>query len=132
MPIVISAASRWFLILSAGVAALASIVGLLSNASKLTLGIKGFEFGLPYLPVSIAWADAVNFRAVRKGGHTIFGLSFGGVKIVGFDRASQNSGTWEPPSIWMSGCDGALFDTYGFPAEDLARLMNQWREKALR
>ena len=51
--------------------------------------------------------------------------------MVVYDDASQKGGLMAAASSAISGHTSGLPDTYGLAPADLARLMQQWRERAI-
>ncbi len=92
------------------------------QASSLTLRADGFElqflfFGRKRLP----WREASEFAAVKSNRRS----------LVAFDDATLSGGAIAKFNQSRLGRTSNLPDTYGLSAEGLAKLLSQWRERAL-
>jgi hypothetical protein len=98
-------------------------VAVLAGGMSLTLDRTGFESVKFFGPRRVRWEDVSDFKTCRPG----FFWS-----AVVFDNAHKTSSLKARLDSWLSGRNDYLPDTYGLPAHDLAALMNQWRELALK
>jgi hypothetical protein len=100
-----------------GLGLVVSLILLLPNSSFLELDDDGFCFRNLFRDSRFSWADIAGFEARR--------LSMR--KIVTFDFAHGYTASRHAPALarTISGAEGALPDTYGMSAEDLADLMNE-------
>ncbi len=107
-----------------GACALIGAVMLLPGAGSLTLDVRGFEVCSLFRRNRIAWPQASRF--------TVATLSLPGSKrpMVGYDHDGLK-GAGADFSRNAIGRNAALPDTYGLPVEELARLLTEWRERAL-
>jgi len=108
-----------------GACAIAGAVMLLPGAGSLTLDAGGLEVCSLFRRNRIAWPQASRF--------TVAALSLpGGNKkpMVGYDHDGL-TGYGAEFSRDAIGRNAALPDGYGLPLEDLARLLTEWRERAL-
>jgi hypothetical protein len=91
--------------------------------STLTLTTDGFTFTSLGRPVTRRWQDVESFVAVRTsaiGGVVGIRLAVSSERLSGPRRAAKA----------VAGYDGgALPDTYGMKADDLAALMNYWHSR---
>ena len=103
-----------------------SILMLLPGAGGVTLDEKGIEVTKLFMSRRIAWKDAANFAVfalplVSKRSHQVV-----------FDNTAQTRSLANHMNSFFSNRNDYLPDTYGFLAADLVRLMNQWRQRALK
>jgi hypothetical protein len=100
-------------------------VMLLPNASYLKLGPREFELVSLFKKARIPWRNAMNFRLDPI-------MPMNNKKMLVFDYTPLPG---EQISKWLGAIArgrGALPGTYRLNQADLADLMNQWRERALR
>jgi hypothetical protein len=108
-----------------GACALIGAVMLLPGAGSLTLDPVGFEVCSLFRRSRIAWPQANRFAV------TALSLPNGGKKqMLGYDNDGLQ-GVGADFSRNAIGRNSALPDAYGLSLEDLARLMTEWRERAL-
>ena len=107
-----------------GVCTLFSILKLVPNSSCLRISEKGFEIRSLFRGTFIRWNEVDQFESGYMG-HT---------KKVFFNFSVQHSNaeTGKKVAKFLAGFEGMLPDTYGKSADELAQLMNQWREKFLK
>jgi hypothetical protein len=94
---------------------------MLPGAAALTLDATGFEVTSFYRRSRARWQDATGFIAA--------GIPPARLRFVLFNDAGH-TGTLSRINAAFAGRNGALPDTYGLRADDLAQLMAQWRERA--
>ena len=109
-----------------GLCAAVACVSMLPGASYLVLDEEGFTVGSLFRSARVVWPEVVEFypwvvmaTGMRAVTHVAFELSP--------DR--RNQATARVLSRLVSGgVEAGLPDTYGLRAEELAELMNRWRE----
>jgi hypothetical protein len=116
--------SGWFVAAFFGLCAIIGIVMLLPGLASLTLDADGFEMTSFFVGKRIRWRDASNFAASR--------IPPAFTKLVVFDNAKDKSSAVGRLNRMLVQHNAGLGDTYGLAADDLARLMAQWRERAIR
>jgi hypothetical protein len=104
-----------------GLGGLVVLINMLPGASGLTLDKEGFTIRNMFRRSRFRWTDASDFAAVEVGDS----------KIVAFNLLSAAQAKLAKLSFAKAGRNGALPDTYGLSAEDLAALMSLWRDRAL-
>ena len=113
----------WLGIAFFGAGALVAVVMLLPGAGSLTLRADGFDRVTLFMTLRTPWQQVGNFGVselpTRRGGR---------MRLVGYDDGDLPGDNF---SRRTTGRNAALPDTYGLSHEDLARLMNQWRARAL-
>jgi hypothetical protein len=94
-------------------------VQLLPGSAYLKLGPDGFVTCTMFRAHSRRWSDVDRFEAGR------IGLN----RMVVFDFAPgyARSAAAREAAAGLTGWEGALPDTYGMPAEELAELMNRYK-----
>lgn len=111
-----------------GLGALVSLVMLLPGCAGLRLSPEGFEILMPFHRSRTGWNEVVEFQVYEVGPTKVFLPT----KYVGF-RYAEGCGGKAPRlrklASSLTGVEGGVPDTYGFAAEDLARLLNTWRER---
>jgi hypothetical protein len=112
--------TTWGILAFCGFGTVAAAAALLGGV-RLTLDHTGFESVRLFLSRRVRWEDVSAFVAYYPGGNG----------FVVFDNVRKNTlkGFIDR---FLSGRNDYLPDTYGLPAHDLAALMNQWRELALK
>ena len=107
-----------------GVGTVVLLTQLSRKAAYLELSQDGFTFSTLFKTRRFAWSDVAGFRVVAMRGHRMVGWDF----TPGY--AGQASG--RRLASRLVGVEGALPDTYGRRAEDLAELMNELKARAAR
>jgi len=113
----------WLGIVFFGAAALVFAVMLLPGAGSLTLGADGFDRRTLFMTFRTPWRTVGDFVvghvATRRGRR---------IRFVGYD-----DGDWAGNNLSRRkfGLNSGLPDTYGLSHDDLARLMNLWRARAM-
>ena len=113
----------WLAVAFFGLCAIVFAVTLLPGAAYLRLERSGFAV------CSLLRSDRL-WRWDEVQGFRTYDLP-GGVRHVGFDFAPGAQPTGSELAKRLARVEGALPSTYGLPAEDLAGLMNRWREQCL-
>jgi hypothetical protein len=101
---------------------LAGVLLLRPNASRIVLDRNGFETTQLFRSRRTLWNDAIGFQV----------FSLRGNPMVVFDDAKQKGRNLALLNTSLAGRNSGVPDTYGLAAEDLVRLMNQWRERTLK
>jgi hypothetical protein len=109
----------WFVAGTFGVGVVIALVHLLPNASYLLLTEDGFETRTLYRSSSVAW-DEIAFFATTTIGHN---------KMVVFNYSDRFDRSKRARRLAraIAGYEGALPDTYGMKADQLASLLNEWK-----
>jgi hypothetical protein len=110
---------HWVLILLFGILAVLFIAQMLPNSSYLLLKEDGFTLCSLYRKWGLNWSDIEEFRV---------GV-LAETDVVAFNFSSTYNRRQKVRKITksMNGFEMALTDTYGMSAEELARLMNNWK-----
>jgi hypothetical protein len=98
-----------------------SLIQLLPGASYLKLDSLGFTACSLFRKNTVLWSHVQNFGCyVVSRGHT---------KMVGFNfkRGFAPQSILRKLAVGLSGFEGSLPDTYGKSAEDLVRVLEEWR-----
>jgi hypothetical protein len=99
-----------------------SLIQMIPGSGFLTIDEKGFTFASLFRKDTIAWSDIDEFCVVTLGHTRFVGLNF----VPTYDR----SRTGRRVSRVIAGCEGALPDTYGKKAAELAELLNTRLQEA--
>ena len=113
----------WLGIVFFGAGAIAALAMLLPGAANLRLDREGFEFTNFYRRTRRSWQDASRFDTMT--------VPRARTRLVTFDDATLKESWGTRARRAVSGHNAGLPDTYGLAAEDLARLLTQWRERAV-
>jgi hypothetical protein len=99
------------------------VVVMLPQAAYLRLDGDGFEIASMFKRARTPWSDTTGFEvaALPPAGH----------KMVVFDEGRAAGGMVAAANAAITGRTSALPDTFGLAPEELAQLMQQWRERAL-
>lgn len=108
------------------VAAFPVFLPMILRGSTLRLDAEGFEVFQGLKRSKFTWIDASEFSVADAGV-----LSPAQNLMVVFDDALTKDGTIASLNRSLIGRSGALPDTYGLEPEELAWLLNQWRQRAL-
>jgi len=115
--------SGWFVVIFFGLGAIVAALAMLPGAGALMLDSDGFEVTNLFRHHRSHWQDTDGFAAARipPARHL----------MVVYDDATQSAKSLARINIAIVGRNAGLPDTYGLSADDLARLMAQWRERAV-
>lgn len=102
-----------------GLCGLVALVALLPGANHLRLDADGIELRSLFRVTRWGWRDVVRFGPTRVGLHTMVGIDFADHVEAAARLRRVNRG--------LTGFDGALPDTYGHRAADLAAKLDAWR-----
>lgn len=114
----------WGCIALFGLSGAVAVLNLLPGASRLLLDDDGFEIVSLFRRSRVRWADIARIGTYRVGANIMVGFDFvdgyrGGDRLRRVNRS-------------LSGFQGALPDTYGLKAGELAERMNArlaaWRQ----
>ncbi len=111
----------WSSILFFGLGIIVFLIQLLPNSSYLKLTSKGFEIRNLYKSHFTSWSDIESFTT------GIIGTN----KMVMFNYSKEHNkhSSGKKVARNLSGSEGGLPNTYGMKAEDLAKLLNDWKFK---
>lgn len=107
----------WFEILFFGLCLLAGLAQLHPGCSYLQLDREGFTLCSLFRRHRFRWEEIEGFYVVFAGREMVGWKFSAGCRAVALFKLNRA----------IAGCDAALPDTYGMSAEELASLMNQWR-----
>jgi hypothetical protein len=116
-------AMGWAVLIFFGLAAVVGAAAMLPGAGGLTLDREGFETTNLFRRHRTRWQDATGFQAAR--------IPPAHQKWVVYDDVNVSTKRIAKFNVGIVGRNGALPDTYGLSADNLAQLMAQWRERAL-
>ncbi len=114
----------WLALIFFGIGAVAACLLLLPGAAGLRLDADGFEVTQYFRRHGTSWQNASNFVPIK--------IPPANVLFVGYDDASVADGSVARMNRSIAGRDAAIPDTFGLSADDLARLMTQWRARSRR
>lgn len=112
----------WLALALAGPGWIASAIQLVPGTAALTLDGDGFEVKAWALRRRSRWADVTRFIAKAPPGTR--------TKVVFYSNRERKNAVLGKINALACGDTAALPDTYGVPADDLARLMSLWRDRA--
>lgn len=116
----------WFCVIACA-AGIPFMIVLMLQGSTLRLDSEGLHVRHAWRSSRTPWADAGVFEvAILR-----IPASSEDVPLVVFDDAASRNSTLGAMNARMIGRSGALPDTYGLSHEELAWLLNQWRERAI-
>jgi hypothetical protein len=87
------------------------------RSASLSLDIEAFEIGRVFRRVRVPWSDVSGFRADRTGARALTVM----YEVLDFGKRSGS-----PTKVIKH-----FPDNYGLQREELASLMNEWREQSL-
>lgn len=109
----------WASIAFFGLGMIVGLVMLVPGASSLHLTADGFEQRAVFSPSEMTpWRDIERFVVYQVGVSSRVGFMY----ADGYDRRRPGRAVARA----LSGVEGALADTYGMRAGELAELMNRW------
>src|SRR5712692_10367733 len=117
------ASGGWYVLVVFGVGSVIAAVMLLPGAGRLALDRHGFTCTSLFKSHRVRWQDAGDFAPVQ--------VPPANIRLVGYDDATVAGRRIAAINVELTGRNAALSDTYGLSADDLARLMAAWRERAL-
>ncbi len=113
----------WATVIFFGAGCLVSAVVLLPGASVLTLDVEGLLVRSLFRGFKYRWDDVDEFTVVNVVGREMVGMNMNQLSAAQSAFAAMN--------VKLTGRNGALPDTYGLQAMDLAQLLTLWRARAL-
>jgi hypothetical protein len=113
----------WFVLVFFGAVAIVAAIVLLPGAGGLTLDRNGFRVANPFRGSSSPWHEVSGFEPVS--------IPPSGQKLVVYDDITL-TGNIATLNVAIVGRNASLPDTYGLTADDLARLMTLWQDRAMR
>ena len=105
-----------------GLGAVVFVLKLNPKASFLTLAEDGFTYSAMYRHQFVPWQDVHGFKVVRVGPRRFVGWTF--------DASHEGQGVVRRANKAISGAEAALPDTYGMAVDELARLLEEHRQRA--
>lgn len=116
----------WFVASFFGLGIIVAAVQFLPNASYLLLTADGFEIRTLYRTSFRFWNEVEYFSTVTVKHNGMAVKSMVAITFAEhYDKAKMMRGI----SRAIAGCEGALPDTYGMKAEQLAELLNEWKNR---
>jgi hypothetical protein len=113
----------WFVAVFFGLCTLVIAAALLPNASYLRVGPDGFTLCSLFRAHSYRWSDVSGFSVDRVGPNRMVVFDFS-EEFQGMPRLRRFAAA-------LGGHEGGLPDSYGMPLEDLAGLLNEYREQGI-
>jgi hypothetical protein len=110
----------WFASCFFGLGVLVAIVQLLPNASYLLLTENGLEARTMYRSWSVSWKDIAFFTTASIG-------PMNRMVVFNFSDHYERAKITRRFAGGIAGYEGALPDTYGMKADELADLLNNWK-----
>ena len=110
----------WLVVGFFALCAAAFLVNILPQASYLKLTVDNFEYVALFRKTQLQWTSVSSFGVTRVDGRA----------MVMFDILDQQTAA-AALARRLLGAGAGLPDTYGLNAEELAQLMNDWRERSL-
>jgi hypothetical protein len=109
----------WFCLGFFSLCAVIFLVQLVPGASYLKLDAQGLTVRSLFRSTSYTWSEIVAFAPGRVGGNpgVVFNLT----------PDSERQRRLRRFNATAFGAEAALPDTYGFPAERLAEILNEWK-----
>lgn len=95
------------------------LVGLMPGSSYLKLTSEGFEVCNMYKKYFIKWSEVEFFMPMEEYEMCVYN----------FSSTHQQNTTLGNLSANMTGVDAGLPDTYGKSTEELAKIMNSWKQR---
>lgn len=111
----------WVIVLFFGLCVLVALIQMLPNSSFLKLTEEGFEVRNFFKSNVTKWSEVDSFRVGNVGGQKMV--------MYDFSEEHQKYNVGKKIAKSLSGSEGALPDTYGMKANELATLMNDWKSK---
>jgi hypothetical protein len=112
--------SGWPTVIMFAIFGIISALMLLPGTAGLTLEADGFQTANVFGKQRWRWQDVSGFKATWMPW------------MVAFNDTNSHGGARAKLSTMLIGRDGALSDNYGLRTKDLAQIMTQWRERAIR
>jgi hypothetical protein len=113
----------WFVLIFFGLVTLVALAAMLPGAGSLLLDREGFVVTSMFKPSLVRWRDANGFVSGRLGPAP--------QKFVLYDYSKTRGKIVADVTASLVGRSATLPDTYRLSADDLARLMQSWRNRAV-
>ena len=110
----------WLCALFFGLVAGVSLIQIFGK-SYLHLHLEGFEQNMMGRKLECRWDEVSDFHVWASSGN----------RFVGFNRIQDEGKAMGKVNQMISGGSSSLGDSFGMSAEDLAGLMNAFRDRAL-
>lgn len=117
----------WFVSLFFGLCFLVFLAQMLPGCTHLTVDDEGIEICSLFRKSRIAWRDIAQIGVYSLRNHGIRVTKMVGIN---YSPSYTKARTGRATAKALSGFEGALPDTYGLKAEDLALLLQYYRGKA--
>lgn len=114
----------WFGLIGFGIGAIVSAIAAMPNASYLKLDADGFTVCAMYRPYTIRWSDVTGFDVGRVGLNKKVMYDFAPTSTLLAPRLRSLN-------VALAEYEASIPDNYGLAHEELADLMNRYREAAL-
>ncbi|MBU2566215.1 hypothetical protein KKG46_01500 [Patescibacteria group bacterium] len=116
-------ANGWYTTIFFGIGALVFIVNAFPQAAYLKLSKEGFEVCSLFRKSFTSWRDVKDFQAGKVSVNTmvVFDFTEEHLEYQGMKKVAET----------LTGHQGSLPDTYGKPANELAQIMTDWKQKSL-
>ena len=111
----------WLAVGFFGICALAFIITLIPGSSYLKLDEAGFEIRTLFRKESYRWEDIERFGWGKIGRNKMV--------VLNFKPGYQGQALGRKVGRAVTGVEGALPDTYGKSPEELAEMMNAWKDR---
>lgn len=113
----------WFATIFFGLGFLVLLINFIPGASYLKLNKEGFEVCSMFRKHQYKWSEIQSFGVGVISNN----------KMVMFDFTEEygKQTNARKVSSFLAGAEGALHDTFGLKAEELAALMNEYKRKSL-
>ncbi len=112
----------WFVLIFFALCLAVSAIMLLPGAGGLVLDAEGFKVTSLFRSYFVRWQDVTGFEPIS--------IPYVRRRMVGYDMSSIES-TIGALNTALAGRNAALPDTYGFSVDELADLMQRWRDRAV-
>ncbi len=111
----------WFVALTFAIGIPVFVIMMLPGSTHLKLDKDGFETRTLFRCSTYSWKDISIFIPGKIGGNETV--------LFNFSPHYEGQEAGRKVALAISGVEGALPDTYGKKAEDLAEIMNEWKSK---
>jgi hypothetical protein len=112
----------WFVLIFFAFCLAVSAIMLLPGAGGLVLDADGFQATSLFCHYRLRWQDVTGFEPIS--------LPYVRRRMVGYNISSIGPTIGTLTTV-ISGRNASLPDTYGFSADELAELMQRWRDRAV-
>jgi len=114
----------WFVASFFGLGIPVFLLQLFPKSSFLTVREEGIEFCALFRTHKVGWSDISEFGVCRVPG----------ARMVGFNYSPEYQQASKARALAkaLTGCEGALPETYGFSADDLLQLLSAYHQEKLK